>query len=130
MSHLSISIIESRWWSKGNHSVRALFEAVGSIHYNNPSAFYYDMFADRSSLSRTMAIRAQDTTTEVLYLATHGDENTIGPGPGATISRAEFRNDLAAANVNGQVKGLLRADSRAIILSANFRGFTATMSRA
>lgn len=106
MSIGPFSIIESRWWDKGNHSVRALFEAVGAIHYENPSAFYYDMFADRSSLSRTLQTRAADGLTEVIYLATHGNQTEIGPGAGVTISRTEFRNDLAAANANGQVRGL------------------------
>ena len=106
MTHEPISILESRWWSTGNHSVRALFEAVGAIHYGNPSAFYYDMFADRSSLSRMISMRASDKTTEVLYLATHGDETAIGPGAGVSISRTEFRNDFEAANKPGQIQGL------------------------
>lgn len=106
MAHGPISVVESRWWSTGNHSVRALFEAVGEIHYGNPSTFFYDMFADRSSLSRVLTLRAKDTVTEVVYLATHGDETAIGPGGGASISRTEFKNDLASANSNGKLKGL------------------------
>lgn len=106
MSHGPISIIESRWWSTGNSSVRALFEAVGEIHYGNPSTFFYDMFADRSSLARVLAMRTNDGVTEVIYLATHGDENAIGPGAGVAISRTEFRNDFVTANAKGKVKGL------------------------
>jgi hypothetical protein len=101
-----MAVVESRWWDDGNHSVRALFEAVGAIHYGNPSAFFYDMFADRSSLSRVLGMRASDGRTEVVYLATHGDQAEIGPGNGVEISRTEFRNDLAAANRTGQLKGL------------------------
>lgn len=66
-----ISVIESRWWSTGNHSVRSLFEAVAAINYSNPSAFFYDMFADRSSLQTVFSSRAQDGTTEVVYTAAH-----------------------------------------------------------
>jgi len=106
MSIGPISIVESRWWDKGNHSVRALFEAVGAIHYANPSAFYYDMFADRSSLCKALRTRASDNLTEVLYLATHGNQAEIGPGNGVVISRTEFRNDIAAANTRNQLKGL------------------------
>lgn len=106
MSHGPVSIIESRWWATGNHSVRALFEAVGEIHFGNPSTFFYDMFADRSSLARTLELRANDGVTEVVYLATHGDETAIGPGLGVKVSRTEFRNDLAAANSKGKIKGL------------------------
>lgn len=106
MSIGPFSIIESRWWKTGNHSVRALFEAIAAIHYLNPSAFFYDMFADRSSLSKVLTMRCSDNVTEVLYLATHGDERQIGPGGGDSISRAEFRNDLVAANQSSQLRGL------------------------
>ncbi len=101
-----VSVIESRWWSTGNHSVRSLFEAVAAINYNNPSAFFYDMFADRSSLQTVFSSRAQDRTTEVVYLASHGDENRIGPTANNAISRAEFRNIIKTSNLTGQVKGL------------------------
>ena len=47
MAKCFFSVIESRWWSDGNHSVRPLFEALAGIHYDNPSAFYYDMFSEK-----------------------------------------------------------------------------------
>lgn len=100
------AVVESRWWSQGNHSVRALFEAVVAIHYNNPTAYYYDMFADRSSLSTVLNMRGTDTSTEVIYLATHGDEKNIGPNARNAISRTEVRNILINANVKSQIKGL------------------------
>ncbi len=106
MSTCPFSVVESRWWSKGNHSVRALFEAVASIHYNNPTCFYYDMFADRSSLSTVLNMRGSDGQTEVLYLATHGDANNIGPNKANVISRTEVRNILTSANKSSQIKGV------------------------
>jgi hypothetical protein len=65
-------VLESRWWEEGNHSVRGLFAAVAEIHYGNPSAFFYDMFAEEHSLATLLDTRADDGTTEVVYLATHG----------------------------------------------------------
>lgn len=106
MSACPFSVVESRWWSKGNHSVRALFEAVAAIHYNNPTCFYYDMFADRSSLSTVLKMRGQDAQTQVLYLATHGDAKNIGPNATNAISRTEVRNILSFANKASQIKGL------------------------
>jgi len=106
MSNGTMAVVESRWWDGGNHSVRALFEAIGAIHYDNPSAFYYDMFVDRSSLSSVLTTRATDGRTQVLYLATHGTQNEICPCHGAAISRTEFRNDLIAANNGSQIRGL------------------------
>ena len=106
MSPCPFSVVESRWWSKGNHSVRALFEAVASIHYNNPSSFFYDMFADRSSLSTVVNMRGEDKQTQVVYLASHGDANNVGPTAENAISRTEVRNILIASNKGAQLKGL------------------------
>jgi hypothetical protein len=106
MSVCPFSVIESRWWSSGNHSVRGLFEAVAAIHYDNPSAFAYDMFADKSSLRTVLGLRGHDSRTEVVYLASHGDHAHIVPNGGDAISRAEVRAALTAANPNAQIRGL------------------------
>lgn len=102
------AVLESRWWKEGNHSVRPLFAAVAEIHYANPSAFYYDMFAEERSLAALLAARGSDGTTEVIYLATHGDENgneISGLGE-STISRAKLKNSIAVANGKKQIRGL------------------------
>lgn len=106
MSSGPISIIESRWWEEGNHSVMPIFEAVAGIHYNNPSAFFYDMFSNQSSLQGILNVRCNDALTKVIYLATHGNDNEIGHGMHGTISRTAFRNALIAANKKKQVSGL------------------------
>ncbi|WP_039661571.1 MULTISPECIES: hypothetical protein [Pantoea] len=106
MSSSPFAVVESRWWSHGNHSVRALFEAVVAIHYSNPSAYYYDMFTNRSSLSTVLNMRGVDKSTEVVYLATHGDAKNIGPNTKNAISRTEVRNILINANAGSQLKGL------------------------
>lgn len=100
------SVVESRWWQDGNHSVRPLFEAVAALHYKNPSAFFYDMFVDKSSLSTVLNMRGKDQSTEIIYLASHGSETTIDPNDENEISRTEVRNSLVAANSKGQIKGL------------------------
>ena len=110
MSNGPISIIETRWWDKGNHSIRPLFEAVAGIHFNNPSAFYYDMFSNRSSLKSILSTRCNDEVTKVIYLATHGNDNEIGQSSELAISRTEFRNDLLYAKVPAtQATQILRA---------------------
>ena len=99
------SIIESRWYDESNDSVRPLFEAICSLHLNNPSAFFYDMFVDKYSLDFLLKKRCKDEQTKVIYLATHGDSNNIGP-EGIKISRAILRNSIQEANYLRQVKGL------------------------
>lgn len=106
MAKCFFSVIESRWWSDGNHSVRPLFEALAGIHYDNPSAFYYDMFSEKESLDSGLRMRCRDGQTQVVYLATHGDENSIGGATGHSISRLELRNRISIHNATKQVKGL------------------------
>lgn len=101
-----IAIVEARWWNAGNHSVRDLFEAVAALHYGNPYGFPYDMFADRGSLEAILGMRATDGNTEVVYLASHGDENRLSGLPGQSVSRRELRTALRRANPAGQLKGL------------------------
>ncbi|MDR7024373.1 hypothetical protein [Pseudomonas peli] len=106
MAKCVFSVIESRWWDEGNHSVRPLFEALAGIHYGNPAAFYYDMFSEKKSLEAALQMRCQDDQTEVVYLATHGDESNIGGATGHTISRTELKNMITNCNHTKQVKGL------------------------
>lgn len=101
-----IAIVESRWWKTGNHSIKNLFEAVAAVHYSNPFAFGYDMFTDRSSLASVIDARSKDNTTEVIYLATHGDKNKIGQNAAKAVSRAELRNLIIAANTQSTIKGI------------------------
>lgn len=106
MSSGPISIIETRWWDEGNHSVRPIFEAVAGIHYNNPSTFFYDMFSNQSSLQNILNVRCNDSVTKVIYLATHGDDTEIGQTDELAISRTAFRNALITANKKKQLSGL------------------------
>src|SRR5690606_4673287 len=106
MSDSPFAVIESRWWNSGNHSVRPIFEAVSAIHFGNPSAFFYDMFSEKTSLAATLQARATDTRTEVVYLASHGDENHVGPNAANAVSRTGLRNCFFKSNREGQIKGL------------------------
>lgn len=108
MNHAPVSIIETRWWQQGNHSVKPIFEAVAALNFNNPSAFLYDMFSDRSSLKTIITQRCADKTTTVIYLATHGnaEATAIGQNIQEPISRTEFKNIVCSANKGKQVKGL------------------------
>jgi hypothetical protein len=108
MSNAPVSVIETRWWEKGNHSVKPIFEAVAALNYGNPSAIYYDMFSEKNSLASTLEMRCKDKTTKVLYLATHGDASStfIGKDEANEISRTEFKNLLQNANSKSQLDGL------------------------
>lgn len=107
MQQAFFSVVESRWWKQGNHSIKPLFEAISALHYSNPSAFFYDMFINDSSLNEVLKMRGVDNITEVIYLATHGSEDgQIGTDSNNAVTRVKFRNNLKDANSQGQIKGL------------------------
>jgi len=86
--------------------VRPLFEALSGIHYDNPSAHFYDMFSEKKSLDAVLDARCMDQQTEVIYLAAHGDATRIGGAPGHDLSRTELRNIIERRNITLQLKGL------------------------
>ena len=47
---LDLAVVESRWWEKGNVSVRGLFEVIAAILKAGPDAYHYEMFNNRDSL--------------------------------------------------------------------------------
>lgn len=108
MIHAPFAVVETRWWKDGNHSVRPLFESVAALQYENPSAFLYDMFCDESSLSTIIHQRCSDEATQVIYLATHGNEEAtaIGQNAETAISRTKFRNILRDSNKKKQLSGV------------------------
>ena len=79
---------------------------MSAIHFDNPAASFYDMFADSSSLQAIMKMRARDNQSEIIYLGSHGNENNIGPNAANAVSRAKFRNIIRDENSAGNIKGL------------------------
>jgi hypothetical protein len=106
MTHTGLAVLEARWWEEGNHSVRPLFETLAAIAVDNPYSFRYDMFADQSSLGCIMQEIGSDRQFHSIYVASHGDANSIQGLPGQAISRAAFRNRLRGANPRHTVTGL------------------------
>src|ERR1700722_4788244 len=101
-----LAVIEARWWNDGNHSVKGLFESVCGIATANPYSFRYDMFCDESSLLTTLGHVSEDKRFHSVYLAAHGNENTLRGSKGHDISRAKLRNIFREANHGHTVTGL------------------------
>ena len=106
MAHTGLAVIESRWWSTGNDSVRPLFEIVAGIIEDNPHSVRYDMFSEEVSLSNIVSDIAQDDGFHSIYLGGHGDENSVYGLNDNSISRVKLRNIIRSCNINGNVKGI------------------------
>ena len=106
MSRTGLAIVECRWWTRGNDSVRPLFETLAGIVEDNPHAVRYDMFADRSSLESVFAQVASVGDYHSIYVASHGNEQHLGALGDALISRTELRNSVRATNTKAHIKGI------------------------
>ncbi len=101
-----LSVIEARWWTDGNHSVRPLFETMASITADNPYAFRYDIFANRSALECVLCDVASNREFHSVYLASHGSDGALHGLGDEEITRAALRNSFRTANARHTVTGL------------------------
>lgn len=92
---LDIAVIESRWWTEGNHSVRGTFDLLAGIHTNNPFNYHYEMFNNEESLKEIIPRLADRTDIRYLYIAAHGDSDAIYGPAEKRISRTIIKNILS-----------------------------------
>lgn len=104
MPHTGLVVVEARWWTTGNDSVRPLFETLSGIVEDNPHSVRYDMFVNKSSFSEIFANIVRSSECHSIYIASHGDENSIGGMGSCSISRVELRNIFRKSNKNGNIK--------------------------
>lgn len=106
MSHTGLSVVESRWWSEGNDSVRPLFETLAGIVSGNPHSFRYDMFVEESSFSSLIKDIARCGDLHSVYIASHGNASEVAGLGDFRISRTVIRNVLKNSNQNKSISGL------------------------
>ena len=78
---LDLAVIESRWWERGNDSVRGPFDMLAGLHCDNPFAYHYEMFNSASSLQDIIERVAHYKHVRNIYIGAHGSDTDIrGPG--------------------------------------------------
>ncbi len=103
---LDLAVIESRWWTTGNHSVRGLFELLATIHKDNPHAYHYEMFNNSASLEEIIRRVSAKSDIHNLYIATHGNRRSIFGAEGRNrIPREELGTMLGNVR-RRQIDGL------------------------
>ena len=99
---LDLAVIESRWWTDRNSSVRGLFDLLADIRKDNPSAYHYEMFNNSASLKE---IVLRTAGKRYLYIAAHANDDYIEGAeskPENRISRRQFRIILRNPSVLGR----------------------------
>src|SRR5262245_53486483 len=118
---LQLGVLEARWWDKGNHSVRPLFDALAGIHANNPFAYRYEMFSNHKSFHELLFTMGKSRTVRRVHIAAHGTDTGIQCS-NESISRTKIRNAVLNLTIDGMFFGSCALGSK-----ENARFFLARM---
>jgi len=99
-----MAVIEGKWNSKTNISVKALFDILSDINFNTPHAYVYEMFCDSGSLSNIVSRMGKDSNIRYLYVGAHGTDNAIHCS-GGRVTRTQLKNSLSNLS-DGAIQGL------------------------
>ena len=88
-------MIESRWWTGRNDSVRGIFDMLAGTLVGNPFGYHYEMFNNAESIKEMIPRIARTRDIHHIYIAAHGDEQAIHGAGDARISRKVLGNALA-----------------------------------
>jgi len=102
--HLGLAVLESRWATHREWSVRPVYETLASLKCNNPNAFHYEMFNNAASLKEALPGVAMTRGIRNIVIASHGDERGLVGARDSYISRAVLYGALAA--IDKPVEGL------------------------
>ena len=92
---LDLAVIESRWWTDGNDSVRGVFDMLAGIIVGNPFGYHYEMFNNTESIKEMIPRLVRTPDIHHIYIAAHGDRQAIYGAGDARISRTVIANLLA-----------------------------------
>ena len=98
MERLDLAVIESRYWTKGNDSVRGAFDMLAGVLVGNPFGYHYEMFNNAESIKEIIPRIAKTRDIHHIYIAAHGDDQAIYGAGDARISRTVVSNLLAGVH--------------------------------
>ena len=102
---LDLAVIESRWWTGRNDSARGIFDMLAGTLVGNPLAYHYEMFNNAELIKEMIPRIAKTRDLGHIYVAAHGDEQSIHGAGDARISRTVLANALAEVHAK-QIYGV------------------------
>ncbi len=94
MKYPNLAVLEGRWFSGKNVSVKGVFDLLSDIHLDTPHGFHYEMFNNGDAFKEIVTRLGARPGTHNLYIASHGDNGCIHGGNGEEISRTVIKNAL------------------------------------
>lgn len=89
-----IAVIESKWFTKQNVSVRGLFDLISDLHYDTPHNYHYEMAMSAAAMKEALPRIGALKGCSYLYIASHGDVDGVHLYNGDIIKLPDFRKLL------------------------------------
>lgn len=89
-----IAVLESKWFSHKNVSVRSLFDLVSDLRFNTPHKYHYEMAMSEAAMKEAIPRIGAMKGCSYLYIASHGDSNGVHLYNGDVIKPLDFRKLL------------------------------------
>lgn len=94
MKYPNLAVLEGRWFSGKNVSIKGVFDLLSDIHLDTPHGFHYEMFNNGEAFKEIVTRLGARPGIHNLYIASHGDNGCIYGSNGETINRAVIKNAL------------------------------------
>jgi hypothetical protein len=92
--HLGIAVIESQWYPRYQISVKPLFNFLSDVYCDRPDGFVYERFVGAKSFAEVHAFAIAQSRVRYIYVASHGEKDSIEAPNGDSISRQAIRDDI------------------------------------
>ena len=110
--HLGIAVFESQWYPRYQISVKPLFHFLSDVYCDRPDGFVYERFVGAQSFGEVHGYAIRQSRVRYIYIASHGEKDSIEAPNGDSISRQAIRDDICrhgAAKKRNRIRGLYLA---------------------
>ena len=95
MKKSSLAVVEGKWSSKTNISVKSLFDLLSDLNFASPHEYLYEMFCDDASLENIIARMGKARDVKFIYIGAHGTNGSLHAS-GGRVSRTRLKNILGS----------------------------------
>lgn len=104
---MNLAVIEGKWFSGTNTSLRGMFDLLSNIHHGTPHKYHYEMFNDATAFKEIFTRLAEKNGIHNIYIASHGEDNAIYGSNNEAISKTKVKNIVEETSRNrGRVDSL------------------------
>jgi hypothetical protein len=100
MNESRIAVIEGKWFSDRNQTVKSFFDFICDLHFENQHAYHYEMFNNGTAFKEILPRMSRTNNIHNVYIAAHGNNNGISGSNGEIVSATKIKNSIKSLSNN------------------------------